>query len=605
MKPLFFFTILLLHSAGYGAWDSPDNGNPVLPGYTADPAIMFDSVSSTFFIYSTTDGVWIDFSSDPQVAYSKDFINWQFAPLELPAFWPKTKLWAPSAIRHPASGKYYLMYCIVNAAYIAFSSSPFGPWTNAVTGNNPLYKSGDLTGNTDWIDPQFFIDTTTVYMTFGQSSNMGIARLSFNQTSNLVTIDGTDPRMTDGVKYKCKRLSGLSGNLEGSCMFKRNSRYFITYSNSACQYYNVRYAVASSPAGPFTFINKIIVGRDNQNNILGPGHNSILHYGNNWYICYHRQHYQYIDVKRQTCIDQITFNGDTISALSQTQMGVWAGSGSLETLVNDSRAVRENDLAFGKSVVASSESAYKGGTSNNQNETFASIDKFYKAQYAVDRNNGTRWAPSSLPGYLIVDLDADYPVTRCETTFELIMRTYRYRIEYLAQTDAPDINAAQKSTSWYTFADCSNNSRNVSPVIDSNRVKARYLKLTLLSANIPTASQEISTILQTDYADRLGVFEFKVFADVSTDNKTFLPAIKNGHSSRSEFFYKVNTPGIVEIHVSDLTGRVILHQSERKQPGWWNFSLNGFTMPPGLYIIKVKTADIQVKHSVNYYYSLQ
>ncbi|MBN1760924.1 MAG: family 43 glycosylhydrolase [Chitinispirillaceae bacterium] len=360
-----FLAVLVVLLPLYAAWDTPDNGNPLLPGYTADPSIIYDSISATFYIYSTSDGVWISYSADPQVAWSKDFINWTFRPLQLPSFWPKTQLWAPSAMRHPINGKFYLMYCTGSAVHIAWADSAYGPWNNAVANNGTLYNSGDLTGGSDWIDPQFFIDTTTVYFTFGQSSNMGIAKLKFDPNTFMVTFDGSDSRMTDGVKFKCRKLTGLSNNLEGSCMFRNADRYFITYSNSACQNYNVRYAVASSPVGPFTYINRIVVQRDNENNILGPGHNSILHYGIDWYICYHRQHYQYIDVKRQTCIDRITINGDNISTASQTQGGVWAGSGSLESLVAQSRSARKKDLAFGKTVLASSESDFKGGRSGN------------------------------------------------------------------------------------------------------------------------------------------------------------------------------------------------------------------------------------------------
>jgi hypothetical protein len=106
------------------------------------------------------------------VAWSKDFINWKFKPLQLPSSWPKTQLWAPSAMRHPTNGKFYLMYCTGNAVYIAWANSAFGPWINAVANNGTLYNSGDLTGGSDWIDPQFFVDTNTVYFTFGQSANM-------------------------------------------------------------------------------------------------------------------------------------------------------------------------------------------------------------------------------------------------------------------------------------------------------------------------------------------------------------------------------------------------------------------------------------------------
>ena len=577
------------------AWDTPDIGNPLLPGYTADPSIMYDSTTKTFYIYSTSDGVWISYSGDPQVAYSKDFVNWKFRPLELPSFWPKTKLWAPSAIRHPVNGKYYLMYCIGDAVYIVYSSSPVGPWTNAVSGNNTLYRTGDLTGGSDWIDPQFFIDTNTVYFTFGQASYMGIAKLAFNPSNYLVTIDGTDKRMTDGVKYKCKKLSGLSGNLEGSCMFKKDNRYFISYSNSACQNYNVRYAVASSPVGPFTYMSRIIVQRDNANNILGPGHNSILHYGNNWYICYHRQHYQYIDVKRQTCIDQITFDGDKISTGSQTNAGVWSGSGSLESLVAASRAKRETDLAFGKAVLASSESAYKGGTSNNQRENFAQINGFYRAKYAVDRNNGTRWAPVSLPGYLIVDLGAEYPIGRCETTFELVMRAYRYRIEYMKESDAANITGAKSSSAWKMYADRSANTQNVSPVVDSNSVAARYLKLTLLSANLPTASAEIKTILETDYADRVSVFEFKVFPD----NQTGIINSTTGYSRdiiRSDrISYEMLRAGPVEVTLLNPNGRIIRRYIETKQSGKSILNTEKFDVSRGVYIVTIKTPDFQMR----------
>ncbi|MBN1309392.1 MAG: family 43 glycosylhydrolase [Chitinispirillaceae bacterium] len=565
------------------AWDTPDNGNPLLPGYTADPSILYDSVSGSFYIYSTSDGVWISYSADPQVAYSSDFVNWKFRPLTLPSFWPATRLWAPTAVRHPTNGKYYLMYCIGSAAYIAYASTPFGPWTNAVSGNNPLYSSGQLTGSSDWIDPQFFVDADTVYFTFGQSSNMGIARLAFDPETFLATIDDTDPRMSDGVNYRCKRLSGLSNNLEGSCMFRKDGRYFITYSNSACQNYNVRYAVASSPAGPFTYVNRIIVQRDNDDNILGPGHNSILRYGDGWYICYHRQHYQYVDVKRQTCIDRITFNGDNISAGSQTNAGVWTGTGPLESLVASGRAEREPDLAFGKDVIASSESDYKGGTAKNQTETFASIPSFYKARYAVDRNNGTRWAPASLPGFLIVDLAADYRIERCETTFELVMRTYRYRIEYLASGEAAGITAAQNSTAWHRYADRSANKQNVSPVVDSATITARYMKITVLSADLPTSNNELSTILQTDYADRVSVFEFKVFGSEGAVAR-YTPGLRPG-DNRHDGQY-------VSMDLFSLTGRLLRNFSRQNCRGVTagNISSSGIGLPAGIFMVRMKTA---------------
>jgi len=566
----------------HAEWDTPDNGNPLLPGYTADPSIMYDSASATFYIYSTTDGVWISYSADPQVAYSTDFIHWKFRPLVLPSFWPKRQLWAPSAMRHPANGRYYLMYCIGNAAYIAYSSTPYGPWTNAVSGQSPLYSSGELTGAKDWIDPQFFIDEETVYFTFGQQGDMGIARLSFDPQTFLATVDGTDPRMSDGVKYRCKRLAGLSNNLEGSCMFKRGDNYYITYSNSACQNYNVRYARASSPVGPFTASNNIIVQRNNSDGILGPGHNSILRYGNDYYICYHRQHYQYIDVKRQTCIDRLIFDGDDLHPGVQSNTGVHSGSGALESLVAGHRAVDDGELAFGKKVVASGESDYKGGKSGNISENFASISRFYKGRYAVDRNNATRWAPDKLPGYLIVDLGRDYKIGRCETTFELVMRTYRYRIEYLFSSDAKDLAAAETSDKWQLFADRSKNSDNVSPVVDSSNVTARFMKITLLSADLPVSNSEISTILQTDYADRVSIFEFKVFG--SEIVKVGDAAVFENRFNAARWMYPLS------LSYYSLSGRLCKTVSvSNTVHGSFDAMINRLTndLPAGVYIVRL------------------
>ena len=578
-KMVLLASLLSLWGSANAAWNSPNNGNPILPGYFADPSIFYDSTSKNFYIYSTTDGVWIDYSSEPQVAYSNDFVHWKFKPLSLPPEWPTGSLWAPSVMKHPTNGRYYLIYSVgnnsANGPYIAYSSSPLGPWTNATTGNTPLYKQGEMWGNGDWFDAQFFVDMNTVYMTFGGGGSCAITKLAF-APNYLVSIDNSDSRMTDGTIYKYKQLSGLTAYNEGSCMFKKDSRYFITYSNDGCQNYNVRYAVASSPVGPFTYIDRKIVQRDNTNSILGPGHNSILQYGNNWYIAYHRQHYQYIDVKRQTCIDQITFKDDTISTGVQTQAGVWQGSGSLETLVAKARANDENDLAFGKAVLASSESEYKGGSGNG--ESFDAIPGFYAARYAVDRNNGTRWAPSSLPGYLIVDLGADHNLRRCETTFEYVLRTYKFRIDYLAATEAANITGAQNSTAWHLFADRSANSQNVSPVIDSNRVTARYIKITVLSANLPTSSNEIKTILETDYADRVSVVEFKVFGD------TMQTGIRSASGKqKGTLICNSRKAGLGSISVFDVKGRTVYSAAVMIPAGGYTFNIAKCSIAQGIY----------------------
>lgn len=505
-----------------GPASRPNNGNPFLPGYFADPSVFYDADNKTFYVFATTDGNWIGYSAEPTVWYSTDFVHWKSQSLTLPSIWPKQPLWAPSIMKHPTNGRYFLLYAIgsqgTTGTYIAQSTSPLGPWTNATAGTTtataPIYKVGEMWGSNDWFDAQFFVDGDVVYMTFGGGGGCGIAKLAFS-AEFLASIDNTDSRMTDGTLHKFRRLTGLSNYLEGAVMFKNGGRYFITYSSSACQNYNVQYVVGPSPLGPFTHGSGAILQRDNAKNVLGPGHNSILQYENDWYIVYHRQHFPYVDVKRQVSIDRIVVSGDAISAGVQTREGVFAGPGALEALVRSPSLAGEPDLAFEKAVVASSESDYKGGVSGNIKETFPVMKGFYSARSAVDHSYGTRWSPTTLPATLTVDLGADRSIGRCETTFEYVVRPYRYRIEYLTNTEASSLATAQQSTAWHIYADRSANTTRLSPIVDVATATARYLKVSLLSAELPTAQGEISTILETDYADRVSIVEFQVFQNAS------------------------------------------------------------------------------------------
>jgi len=591
---LLFFALWLTGTA-HAAWNTPDNGNPVIPGYFADPSIMYDSLTNCFYLYSTTDGVWIDYSADPQVAYSSDFVHWKFKPLTLPKEWPHGSLRTPTAIRHPANGRYYLVYSIgnntKNGPYIALSTSPFGPWTSATSGGSPLYTSDDMWGYGDWCDAQFFVDSTAVYLTFGGAGSCGILKLAFS-SEGLVSIDNTDQRFSDGTLHNYKKLTGLDKYLEGSCMFKKDGIYFLTYSNDACQNYNVHYAVASSPVGPFTYKDKIIVQRDTNNAILGPGHNSILQFGSDCFIVYHRQHFPYVDVKRQTCVDQILVTGDYISTGVQTQAGLWQNCASaLGSLIAGARTADSADLAFGKPVVASSESDYKGGTGHG--ELFDAQPSFYAARYAVDRNNGTRWAPSSLPAYCIVDLEAEYRIGRCETTFEYVMRTYNYRIEYLTAAEVVNLDAAVTSAAWHLFADRSANSENVSPIIDTNTVSARYIKVTLLSADLPKTSLEVETILETDHADRVSIFEFKVFAKDTMSTK--VTKIKKGwgfnNSPAGVLTCNSHKAGTGSVKVFDVKGCRVYSAEIMIPSGGYSLSISKLPLVPGIYFGILTTPD--------------
>jgi beta-xylosidase len=215
------------------AWDMPGGGNPVMPGYFADPTLFYDEESATFFSYATMDGIDYNWQRDPHVAYSKDMLSWEYAPLQLPSFWPaptdthplEHAIWAPSIVKNSGNGKYYLTYSIDMSTYVAYSVSPFGPWTNATTGTGadtaPLLQDGKVWGGADAFDGQLFLDTDgLVYMVVGGGGKSGIVALEFD-VDNTVSVDNHAPGMTDGQVYKYKRITGLAEYNEGPIRDRR------------------------------------------------------------------------------------------------------------------------------------------------------------------------------------------------------------------------------------------------------------------------------------------------------------------------------------------------------------------------------------------------
>ena len=54
-------------------WNTPQAGNPFIPGYFADPTIK--KFGDTYYLYATTDGTGNGYGP-AQVWVSKDFRNW-------------------------------------------------------------------------------------------------------------------------------------------------------------------------------------------------------------------------------------------------------------------------------------------------------------------------------------------------------------------------------------------------------------------------------------------------------------------------------------------------------------------------------------------------
>jgi beta-xylosidase len=114
---------------------------------------------------------------------------------------------------------------------------------------------------------------------------------------------------------------------EGPYMLKRDGTYYLTYSQGKCTdtSYKVRYSTAPTPYGPWTEgPTSPILSTDWKNHIYGPGHHTILHYKDKYYIVYHRiADLKKKDLLREICIDRMEFAADgSIMVVHPSQKGV-------------------------------------------------------------------------------------------------------------------------------------------------------------------------------------------------------------------------------------------------------------------------------------------
>ena len=83
-------------------------GNPILPGYFADPTIK--KFGDVYYIYATTDNEMLA-SGAPTVWYSSDLKNWYNYIMEIPSLNSVNlrNFWAPD-ILEGNDGRYYLYF---------------------------------------------------------------------------------------------------------------------------------------------------------------------------------------------------------------------------------------------------------------------------------------------------------------------------------------------------------------------------------------------------------------------------------------------------------------------------------------------------------------
>lgn len=411
--------------------DAPGTGNPVIPGYFADPTIK--KFGDTYYMYATTDGSGAGFGP-AQVWTSKDFVNWTLMPMN----WPDSHwIWAPDVIRH-TDGRYYYFYCQLCIIHCGVSETPRGPWKNILGESEAVLVPDRFVTNAITLDGQTFVDDDgSVYLYWG---TWGIYK-GFGCGAGKMTPDlkgFTETRLipnTEAVDF-----------FEAPFVLKRNGIYYFMYSSGSCHdhTYRVQYATSDHPLGPYEY-KGCILETNEDGTVHGPGHHSILKEGDDYYIVYHRHDNPHSNrgFHRQLCMDKMEFAADgSIRKVIPTHKGVGALAPSV---------VKSENLALGAGVRASS-----------------CYDDNFRAEYAVDDNNGTLWRPRGMgQEWLEIDLGSSREIQTVWTQFEYGTQFYQYLIE-----------TSVDGKHWSVFADKRNNHLAGSPMVDFGKAEARYVRLT-------------------------------------------------------------------------------------------------------------------------------
>jgi beta-xylosidase len=296
------------------------SGNPILPGWYADPeAHVFEGRYWIYPTYSAPYGqqTFLDAFS------SRDLITWTKHPAVLDTSnvrWAHRAVWAPSIIRK--DGWYYLFFGAndiqsdseAGGIGVARARTPAGPFIDHL--GKPLIDK--FHNGAQPIDQFVFADQDgAYYIIYGGWGHCNIARLND-------TFTGLVP-FADGSTYKEITPPGY---VEGAFMFVKDYRYYFMWSEGGWTGpdYAVAYAVGSTPFGPFERVGKIL--QQDSTVATGAGHHSVLHApgSSKWYIVYHRRPLGETDRNhRVVSIDELRFDArGMIEPVRITRAGVRA-----------------------------------------------------------------------------------------------------------------------------------------------------------------------------------------------------------------------------------------------------------------------------------------
>jgi GH43 family beta-xylosidase len=315
------------------------SGNPILPGFHADPEVMYSENTGKFYIYSTTDGTpgWGGYYF--HVFSSNDLTDWKDEGIMLDVkynqvSWGQGNAWAPCIIEKKmddGSYKYYFYFSAETghgkAIGVAVADSPTGPFVDLgkpIVNHRP---EGQTHGQQ--IDVDVFQDPVSKkYYLYWGNGYMAGAELNDDMTSiKEETVKIMTPKGGSLQDYAYR---------EAPYVIFRNGTYYFLWSvdDTGSPNYHVAYGTSSTPLGDITVAkNPVILLQRPEEKIYGTAHNSVLQLPgkDEWYFVYHRINKNYIDrscdpgIHREVCIDKMEWNEDgTIKPGTPTHEGVAA-----------------------------------------------------------------------------------------------------------------------------------------------------------------------------------------------------------------------------------------------------------------------------------------
>lgn len=297
--------------------------NPVLPGFHADPEVLFAEKTGKYYIYSTTDGTPGWGGKEFSVFSSSDLQNWtdegvmlDVATDQVP--WAVGNAWAPAIIEVKGDNGVYRYYFYFSAHWaegntkaigVAVAYDPTGPF---VAINHPIVTKSP-TGRGQQIDVDVMRDPVSgKYYLYWGNGYMAGAELADNLTEiKDETITVMTPKGGTLETYAFR---------EAPYAFYRDGKYYFMWSvdDTGSPNYHVSYGTSTSPLGPIEVADPCnVLWQRPEQKIYGTAHNSVIELpgGNDeWRIVYHRINGNFIDhepgIHREVCIDRMEFNPD-------------------------------------------------------------------------------------------------------------------------------------------------------------------------------------------------------------------------------------------------------------------------------------------------------